>query len=84
MQRACLLRGHEFGVALPPVCQELRLGPLQARRMPARDNSKLGININRDGPEPPEGRSAVPVLVEAPHAGAIIDDDVVERIPMRC
>ena len=67
-------------MALPPVCQELRLGLLQARRTPARANSELGINVDRDGPEPPGGRSAVPVLIEAPHVPAIIDDDVVEPI----
>ena len=54
--------------------------PALARRTPARGNSELGINVNRDGPEPLGGRSAVPVLIKTPHVPAVIDDDVVEPI----
>ena len=75
-----LLGGRRFGAALPPVCQELRLGLLQIRGTPARANAELGINVDGDGPEPSRGRSAVSVLIEAPHIAAIIDDDVVEPI----
>ena len=75
-----LLGGRLFGAALPPVCQELRLSLLQVRGTPARANAELGINVDRDGPEPFRGRSAVSVLIEAPNVPAIIDDDVVEPI----
>ena len=75
-----LLGGRRFGAALPPVCQELRLSLLQVRRTPARANAELGINVDRDGPEPFRGRSTVSVLIEAPNVTAIIDDDVVEPI----
>jgi hypothetical protein len=71
----CLSRVRSY---LLPVTQELGLGRFQARRAPARRNAQHGVDVHRDGPEPPQLGPAMPVFIDAPHVAAILNDYVVE------
>jgi hypothetical protein len=68
------------GGALVPAGQELRLGLFEACRPPARSDAELGIDVDRDRPKPPQLGAAMPVLLNAPHVAAVLDDHVIEPI----
>jgi hypothetical protein len=70
------------GAAILPVGQELRFCFIYARGPPARDDPELRVNVDRDRPEPPQLGAAVSVFIDAPHVAAILNDHVIEPIPI--
>ena len=68
--------------ALLPVGQELRFRLFYAGRAPARRDAELWIDVDRDRPKPPQLGLAVPIFIDAPHVAAVLDDHVVEPIPV--
>jgi hypothetical protein len=70
------------GAILLPSGQELRLCLFKARRAPARLNAELWIDVDRDRPKPAQLRRAMPIFIDAPHVAAILDDHLIEPIPI--
>jgi hypothetical protein len=55
---------------------DLRLSLIQARGAPARIDVPLGIDVDRDGPEPTQLGLAMPIFIDAPHVASVRNDHV--------
>src|SRR3974377_1404168 len=74
--------GQRAGATFLPVSQELSLRIFFDRGTPARSDPAFGVNVHRDRPKPPVLGAAVSVLIEPPHITAIIDNHVIESVPV--
>jgi len=79
--------GQPCGSRRPPVehagmgrdgCVDGLAGP--ARGAPARSDALLGIDVDRDGPEPAQIWQGLAVLVDAPHSAIVLNDYVIDQV----
>ena len=63
-----------------PTAAELLFGVIERGRATVRSDSELGIDVNRDRPEPSKFRGCVAILVHAADLTAILDHGIIDSV----